>query len=87
MNLRASVCVGADSEEEGSLFDGWLSRWKEEMTFVSGDYGDGCCVHLFDVEGPKAAIDAIPEAIRCQSKWVEAGVKSGNPQLDIVPQK
>jgi len=87
MNIRGSVCISADSDEGSAAFESWLERWKEKMTFVSGDYGCGCCVHQFDLEGPKEAIGAIPEKIRCQSEWTEKGVKSGNPNLDIVPQR
>ena len=68
------------------MFDSWLDRWKGKMAFVSGDYGCGCCVHLFDLEGPKEAIEDLPAKIRCESKWAEDGVKSGNPTHDIVPQ-
>jgi hypothetical protein len=76
MTHRASICISADAPEEEVAFETWLERWKEKMTFISDDYGCGCCVHLYDVEGPKEGIDALPEKIRSTSDWTEKGVKS-----------
>ncbi len=86
MSVRATVCVVSDAEEEARAFERWLDEWKDKMNFVSGDYGDGV-VHLFDVEGPEGAIEAIPDALRSGSRCVDCGEKSGNPEHDIVPQE
>ena len=86
MGVRATVCVISEAEEEACAFERWLDEWKDKMSFVSGDYGDGVA-HLFDVEGPEEAVASIPEALRCGSKWVDRGEKSGNPAHDIVPEK
>jgi len=75
MTQRASISVASDAPKEQAAFDAWLGRWKAEMKFISDDYGCGCCVHLYDVEGPEAAIDAIPEALRTMSDWSEKGVR------------
>jgi len=87
MNLRATISLSADASDEVDAFESWLETWKDKMTFVSGDYGCGCCVHLFDVEGPQEAISAIPESLRCQSQWTDEGVKSGDSNNDLIPQK
>jgi len=86
MRFRATVCVKAESDDEVVAFDDWLDAWKEKMSFISGDYGDGV-VHLFDLEGPEEAIAALPDGIRCDSKYADVGEKSGNPTHDIVPQR
>ena len=73
MNQRASVCVSSDSPEEEVAFAAWLERWKEKMSFISEDYGCGCCVHQFDLEGPSEAVAALPEKIRAMTDWSEKG--------------
>ena len=40
---------------------------------VSENSGCGCCVEIYDVEGPQEAIDAIPQQLRTHSEWVETG--------------
>jgi hypothetical protein len=72
---RATICLWAESIEEKVDFTAWMSAWKKQMTFVSHDYGCGCCIHLFDVEGPKEAIDALPPELRTVSEWTENGIK------------
>lgn len=72
---RATVCLLADSLEEKVEFTTWLTAWKKKMTFVSQDYGCGCCIHLFDLEGPKEAIAALPKDLLTVSAWTENGVK------------
>jgi len=67
MNCRASICISSDAAEEAAAFEAWLQKWKGTLTLISNDYGCGCCVHLYDVEGPREAIDALPHAIRCHS--------------------
>lgn len=69
---RASLSISEDSESEKSDFEAWSTRWKDKMTIFSDDYGCGCCVHLYDVEGPEEAIEAIPQALRTTSEWTEA---------------
>lgn len=71
---RATVCFWADSIEEKVEFNAWQTAWQRKMTFVSRDYGCGCCIHLIDLEGPKEAIDAIPPNLRIGSAWTEASV-------------
>ena len=73
---RATVCLWAGSIEEKVEFTTWLSTWRKKMTFVSRDYGCSCCIHLFDIEGPPEAIDALPEVLLTVSAWAETGVKS-----------
>ena len=72
---RATVCLWADSIEQKVEYTAWLNTWRKKMTFVSHDYGCGCCIHLFDVEGPKVAIDAIPKDLLTISAWTENGLK------------
>ena len=77
---RATVCFCADSIEEKVEFNAWQIAWQRKMTFVSHDYGCGCCIHLFDLEGPKEAVDAIPPNLRTVSAWTEAAFRRGARQ-------
>ena len=83
---RATVCFCADSIEEKVDFSAWQTVWQRKMTFVSRDYGCGCCIHLFDLEGPKEAVEAIPPNLRTVSGWTEAGVSQAGPRrrLDLA---
>jgi hypothetical protein len=76
MTHRASVCISSDAPEEELAYKGWLEQWKEKMTFISNDYGCGCCVHLYDLEGPEEGISALPLSIRTTSDWTEKGAPS-----------
>jgi hypothetical protein len=51
---------------------------------VSHDYGCGCCIHLFDLEGPKEAIDALPTELLTVSEWTEHGTKPP-PRTSLLP--
>ncbi len=73
---RATLILKEDDEADLSAFDAWLERWESSLTQKSENYGCGCCVHMFDVEGPQEAIDAIPESIHAaSSEWVKSGTK------------
>jgi hypothetical protein len=76
MTHRASICISSDAPEEELAFETWLEQWKGKMTYISDDYGCGCCVHLCEIEGPKEGIDALPKNIRSKSDWSETAVQS-----------
>jgi hypothetical protein len=66
---RATVCVAVDSEEEVQAAEAWFTKWRDRLDAVSGDSGCGCCVHMWDVEGPPEAIAEIPDSISADSPW------------------
>ncbi len=74
---RATLIIDEDKAEQLAAFDTWLERWESSLDRKSENYGCGCCVHIFDVEGPQDAIDAIPESIHAESEWVKSGTKFG----------
>ncbi len=76
---RATVCFRTESIEEKVEFTTWLTAWKKKMTLVSSDHGCGCCIHLFDLEGPADAIDAIPTCLLAATQWAEKGVRGMEP--------
>jgi hypothetical protein len=76
---RATVCLWTEAIEEKVEFTAWQTAWKRKMTFVSHDYGCGCCIHLFDLEGTQEAIDALPRELLAGSAWTESGLKQIAP--------
>ena len=62
--MKATICVDIESEDELRLIDDWFMTWREHLAFVSEDQGCGCCVNIWDVDGPPEAIAAIPLATR-----------------------
>jgi len=63
---RATLIISADAPGEREAADRWFEAWGGRMTFVSGNTGCGCCVDIYDVEGPLEAIDAIPTGLSAQ---------------------
>ena len=82
---RATICLWSDSLEEKVEFTTWLTNWKKKLAYVSHDYGCGCCVHLFDVEGPREAIEALPREVLACSAWTEHGIKQPSPATKRCP--
>ena len=70
--MRATICVDVNRENEGAAVDAWFDRWRSRLATVSGDQGCGCCVNIWNVDGPEEAISEIPEAARCSSDWAGA---------------
>src|SRR5262245_45156582 len=66
---RATIIISADATEEREAADGWFDAWSSRMTFLSDNTGCGCCVDIYDVEGPQEAIDAIPASLSARSDW------------------
>jgi hypothetical protein len=66
---RATLIISADAPEERAAADLWFEAWRSSMTFVSDNTGCGCCVDIYDVEGPQEAIDAIPAPLSARSDW------------------
>ena len=84
---RATVCFWSYSLEEKVDYTTWLNTWRKVMTFVSHDYGSGCGIHVFDLEGPKEAIDALPTGLLAVSEWTEHGMKPATRALLLSSEK
>jgi hypothetical protein len=74
---RATIIIKTDDPDEVTACDAWFERWDSSLTRKSDNYGCGCCVDIYDVEGPQEAIDALPAAIRTSGEWVESGREFG----------
>ena len=71
--MRATICVNVTHDEERAAVDAWFEHWDERLTFVSENEGCGCCMDIWNVEGPEEAIREIPRYARAASDW--AGVE------------
>lgn len=67
--MRATILVSVDAPGEREAAEAWFARWRPQLTYCSENTGCGCCVDVWDVEGPYAAIEAIPPSLRAMSDW------------------
>jgi len=67
--MRATICVDLSDEDEVAAVEVWFKRWRVELAFVSENQGCGCCVDMWDVEGPDDAVSEIPASVRAASDW------------------
>lgn len=74
---RATISTDRDEPETLAVFEAWMQKWRPRLTRISQNYGCGCCVDLYGVEGPDEAIDAIPEELRTTSEWALTGRNFG----------
>lgn len=73
---RYTICATADNPEERQHFQAWLKQWKSQLQYVSKNYGCGCCVDMYDIEGPATAIDKLPPHLLASSEWTREGKKT-----------
>ena len=67
--MRTTIIASADRLDELAAADAWFARWGRELTYRSEDRGCGCCIEMWDVEGPSEAIEALPSQLRAVSEW------------------
>ena len=79
---RATITVAVQNSSDCSECRAWFERWEDALTRVSDNSGCGCCVEIYDVEGPQEAIDAIPQQLRTHSEWVETGRGFGGTAVE-----
>jgi hypothetical protein len=57
---RATVIVEVDQPEQMTAVDTWFAKWGERLNFRSENQGCGCCVNIWEVEGPAEAFAELP---------------------------
>ena len=67
--MRATICVNKDHNGEAEVVEAWFERWRSQLNFVSENQGCGCCVNMWDVEGPAEAVAQLPETVKAASEW------------------
>jgi hypothetical protein len=69
ITARATTCVSVDDPDEVAEVGRWFQRWRPAPTHCSENQACGCCVEIWDVQGPMEAIHEIHEAVRAWSDW------------------
>jgi hypothetical protein len=67
---RATVCVEADDAAAVAQAEVWLDCAEASLSYFA-NWGCGCCVIGWDVEGPGDLIDSIPEPLKASSPWAD----------------
>jgi len=65
--MRETIVVNKDKTDEATKVASWFDRWRDQLTFVSENQGCGCCVDMWEIEGPPEAIAELPQAVRSAS--------------------
>ena len=59
---RATVSVTIDNEREVMAVNAWFQRWGPRIQ-CADNQGCGCCVDIWDVQAPAAALAELPPAM------------------------
>lgn len=80
--MRESICVKADDPTSVQAAKDWLARNRERLDYLSENYGCGCCVDLYDLEGAEEVLSTIPDDLRCSSEWTRNDRKDRRPTAE-----
>jgi hypothetical protein len=67
--VRESICVIVDDSASVQAAEEWLASHRHRLDYISENYGCGCCVDLYDLEGTEDVLSTIPHDLRCSSEW------------------
>lgn len=71
--MKATICVDVDSLEEVAAVDAWFTTWRDQLVYCSENSGCGCCVNIWDIDGPSYAIAELPATVLATSDWSTSG--------------
>ncbi len=66
---RFTIIVDAEPKTELESVERWFARWKNELIYVSPQFGCGCCIFGWDVEGPQEALEELPREVLASGDW------------------
>jgi len=66
---RATISIAVDEPAQVRAGEEWLTANHSRLSFISENYGCGCCVDLYDMEGPDDLLATIPDLLRTTSDW------------------
>jgi hypothetical protein len=70
--MRATIVVSVEAPGEAEAIGAWFAKWGDALRYRSEDTGCGCCVHIWNVDGPGDAIAELPLEVRSESPWTRA---------------
>ncbi|WP_421990476.1 hypothetical protein [Roseococcus sp.] len=77
MLKRATIIASVDDPGEAEAAEAWLEDARDRLTHVSDQLGCGCCVVIWDIEGPAELIATLPETLRGYSDWDPVPARPG----------
>src|ERR1700712_1953978 len=77
---KATLIAVIDLPHQVQTADEWLEHAQDRLTYISDQKGCGCCIFMWDVEGPIDLIETIPEMMRCSSDWAPEGLAQESPR-------
>jgi hypothetical protein len=72
MQSRATLLAIVDTPGEVDAADRWLAENAAALSFVSEMQGCGCCVMIWDVQGPSEVIATLPANLSSVSEWASS---------------
>ncbi len=66
---KITIIVDVESSTECKAVDSWFDKWRPELKYVLEQEGCGCCIYLWNVEGPNVAIEELPQTVVSKSEW------------------
>ena len=67
--MRATIVVTVEDANEIAAVETWFARWASQLHYRSEDLGCGCCVQMWNVDAPAAAVAELPAAVCAGSEW------------------
>ncbi len=74
--LRATICAVVDEEGCAAEAEQWLEERRARLSFVSEQNGCGCCVLMWDIEGPTDLVGTLPAGLSAVSAWASSSPKN-----------
>ena len=66
---RATIIASVHEPGEAEAAEDWLEAAQDRLTHVSEQRGCGCCVLIWDIEGPAELVATLPGNLRGYSEW------------------
>ena len=82
--VRESICVIVDDPASVKAADEWLKANRSRLDYLSENLGCGCCVALYDLEGPKEILHTIPPQLLCWTRWACSQAESPQSHADAA---
>jgi hypothetical protein len=60
---KVTIVVDVAEVAQVEAVDAWFAKWQAVLTDVSDNEGCGCCVNIWEVEGPMEALLTLPEQV------------------------
>lgn len=60
---KVTIVVDVAEVAQVEAVDAWFAKWRPALIRVSDNDGCGCCVNIWEVEGPMDALLEIPEPV------------------------